>query len=113
MWTFRVSDRFGDSGLTSLLGLERVNNSCEIVDFVVSCRVFQRGVEEAMLARTVSFCRDLGLKRLRAAYLPTDKNSPCLEFWRRSGFTAAANSTTFIWDLANAYDPPPHIKVEG
>jgi FkbH-like protein len=112
LWTFRVSDRFGDSGLTSLLGLERVDNTGEIVDFVVSCRVFQRGVEEAMLARTVSFCRDLGLKRLRAAYLPTDKNRPCLEFWRRSGFTAAADSTTFIWDLANAYDPPPHIRMK-
>jgi len=114
LWTFRVSDRFGDSGLTALLGLERVDEDAEIVDFVVSCRVFKRGVEEAMLARAVAFCREAGLKRLRAEYLPTDRNRPCLEFWRRSGFAAdGATTTTFVWDLADAYDPPTHLRVEG
>lgn len=110
-WTFRVSDRFGDSGLTALLSLERKEDTAEIVDFVVSCRVFRRGVEAAMLARAVSFCRDLGLKQLRAVYQATEKNLPCLEFWRESGFSADGDS--FVWDLADSYATPSHLRMEG
>jgi FkbH-like protein len=115
-WTFRVSDRFGDSGLTALLSLERKEDTAEIIDFVVSCRVFRRGVEAAMLARAVSFCCELGLKQLRAVYLATDNNSPCLEFLQRAGLTAldgGDDEATFVWDLADAFDPPAHINLEG
>jgi FkbH-like protein len=112
-WTFRVSDRFGDSGLTALLGIERIGDSAEMTDFVVSCRVFQRGVEEAILAHAVALCCKRGMTHLTAIYHPTDKNKPCLEFWRRSGFSVNSNDGyTFMWDLANTYDPPAHIKIE-
>ena len=84
-----------------------------MTDFVVSCRVFQRGVEEAILAHAVALCCKMGMKRLTAIYHPTDKNKPCLEFWRRSGFSVNSNDGyTFMWDLANTYDPPTHIKIE-
>ena len=113
IWTFRVSDRFGDSGLTALLGIKRIDDSAEMTDFVVSCRVFQRGVEEAILAHAVALCCKMGMKHLTAIYHPTDKNKPCLEFWRRSGFSVNGNDGyTFVWNLANTYDPPTHIKIE-
>jgi len=111
LWTFRVSDRFGDSGLTALLSLERNAADATITDFLVSCRVFQRGVEEAIFAHAVSFCREAGLKQLHAVYLPTDKNQPCLEFLRGSGLIA--DNDTFVWDLADVFDPPAHINMEG
>ena len=111
LWTFRVSDRFGDSGLTGLLSLAQTGDNAEITDFLLSCRVFQRGVEDAMLAHAVAFCRKAGLKQLKATYQRTEKNAPCLEFLQRAGFTADNN--IFTWNIADAFDPPAHINMKG
>ena len=41
VWTFRVSDRFSDYGLTGLASLKIVRGSrFDYVDFLLSCRVF-------------------------------------------------------------------------
>src|SRR5690606_37640285 len=45
LWTARVRDRFGDSGLTGVLSVEARDDTAWIVDFVVSCRVFGRNLE--------------------------------------------------------------------
>ena len=87
LWTFRVSDRFGDSGLVGIVSLETEGERARIVDFVLSCRVFGRAIEETMVHVAVDHARALGAHEVRAEYLPTAKNKPCLEFWQqRSGF---------------------------
>src|ERR1700722_7139024 len=73
LWAFRVSDRFGDSGLTGILSLEIESSVANIVDFVLSCRVMGRNVERVMLACAAQYSAALGLKELRARYLPTSK----------------------------------------
>jgi FkbH-like protein len=110
-WAFRVSDRFGDSGLTALLSLELSGGEAEIVDFVVSCRVFKRGVEETMVSRAIEQCRRLGVERLVTRYEPTGKNAPCLAFWEASGFDRRGDGYTFVYDPARTYDPPAHIEI--
>jgi FkbH-like protein len=47
-WTITVADRFGDAGLTGLLGMEYEGELAHVVDFVLSCRVMGRKVEETM-----------------------------------------------------------------
>ena len=79
-WTFRVSDRFGDSGLVGLLSVERDGGSLRLVDFILSCRVFGRRVEDAMLKTAADFARSQGAEQVAAEYLPTPKNAPCLGF---------------------------------
>jgi FkbH-like protein len=108
---FRVSDRFGDSGLTALLSLERSDAEAEIVDFVVSCRVFKRGVEETMVAKAVEQCRRWGVDRLVARYIPTAKNAPCLAFWETSGFERQGDGNAFVFDTARPCEPPPHVAI--
>ena len=110
-WTFRVSDKFGDSGLTALLSLENRGDIAEIIDFVVSCRVFKRGVEETILAKAVVLCRSLGVRQVFSEYLPTKKNGPCLEFWKASCFDCQADNRTFVFDTSKPYAFPGHIKV--
>jgi len=35
VWTFRVSDKFGDSGLTGILSLELDGSRARIIDFAI------------------------------------------------------------------------------
>jgi FkbH-like protein len=77
MWTFRVTDRFGDYGLTGLLSLEIRATQARIVDFLASCRVLGRGLEEAMLRTAVDEAARHGAREVVAEYVPTARNSAC------------------------------------
>ena len=81
------------------------------MDFILSCRVIGRKVEETMLFTTVQYARSLGLKEVKAEYILTPKNKPCLDFWKKSGFQLNENGTSFTWDLEEEYDLPPQIEV--
>ena len=113
VWTFRVSDKFGDSGLTGLVSIEAGKEEGEIVDFVLSCRVIGRKVEETMLHTVIGFARSSGLKTVRARHFPTAKNKPCLEFWRKSGFRHDESSDVFAWDTQDAYPVPAGIHYSS
>lgn len=110
---FRVADRFGDSGIVGLCSLEPCTSepgepaSVPLVDFVLSCRVFGRGVEQAMLAAAMAVARAAGAERLVAEYRPTAKNEPTLRFLEGSG--AARSGSTFWWTGPIA--TPPHIQM--
>ena len=112
VWTFRVADKFGDSGLTGIASLETHDQTGRIVDFILSCRVFGRKIEEAMVYAITEAARTAGLKSVTATYLPTPKNKPCLEFWKKSGFRPIGDDT-FAWSLQQPYRLPEQIQLEG
>jgi FkbH-like protein len=112
LWTFRVSDKFGDSGLTGIISLKSENDRGKIVDFVLSCRVMGRGVEETMLHAVITRARALDLNQLFAEFIPTDRNQPCLEFWKKSGFTFQKNGRVFSWKATTPYPLPDWIKTD-
>jgi FkbH-like protein len=111
LWTFRVADRYGDAGLTGILGTEAGKDEVAITDFVLSCRVMGRKVEETMLSIAVDHARSLGLPRVIARYLPTERNSPCLRFFTHSGFRRE-DSETFVWSTTADYPAPACVLVE-
>jgi len=113
LWAFRVSDRFGDSGITGILSLEIQDLTGTIVDFVLSCRVMGRKIEEAMLYRAVHYARSKGLTDVRARFFPTEMNKPCLDFWLRSGFIYRATDNEFWWDVKNHYPNSESIMLDG
>ncbi|MEW6599504.1 MAG: HAD-IIIC family phosphatase [Nitrospirota bacterium] len=111
LWTFRVSDRYGDSGLTGIISLEMKNDHCRIVDFILSCRVMGRKVEETMLFTAIRYAKGLGLKKIKAEFIPTPKNKPCLDFWEKSGFHISENGRTFTWELDKEYYLPRQVEI--
>jgi FkbH-like protein len=111
LWAFRVKDKFGDSGLTGILSLESGSDSACIADFVLSCRVMGRSVENAMVAFAVQYCASAGLKELHAKYIPTPKNKPCLKFWLSSGFSHDENEKRFTWLLDKPYPFSEGVKI--
>lgn len=110
VWVFRVSDKLGDSGLTGLASLRVTADQAHVVDFVLSCRVMGRRVEEIMASWLVDLARQAGAGRVVATYLPTAKNKPCLEFWQRSGFRPAEGHV-FYWETAADFAKPACIRL--
>lgn len=115
LWTLRVSDKFGDSGLTGIMSMEWNGDEGRIVDFVLSCRVMGRKVEETMVHVLLQQARLVSLRTLQAEYLPTAKNAPCLRFLD-SIESACRNGNLFIWDVTKDVPLPECIActvVEG
>lgn len=112
VWNVRVSDRFGDAGLTGLVSMEIENSHARIVDFLLSCRVMGRKVEETMLHLAVSHARSAGAKEVLAEYVPTPKNAPCLEFWKRSHFAHQESKNAFSWDARQEYPAPEFVTIQ-
>jgi FkbH-like protein len=111
LWALTVSDRFGDAGLTGVISLEAEDGHGRIVDFILSCRVMGRKVENAMVHLAVERARKLGLGAIEAQYTPTSKNKPCFDFWQRSGFSAEENGR-FVWATDREYLLPTEIHLE-
>jgi FkbH-like protein len=82
----RLSDRFGDHGLVSVVVGRRDGDVLEIETWLMSCRVLKRGMEDAMLDALVEQARLLGVRRLRGHYVATRKNAMVAEHYSRLGF---------------------------
>ena len=109
VWTFRVTDKFGDAGLAGVASLAIEGDRGELIDFVLSCRVIGRNVEETILAFVTQAARDAGATHLVATYRPTEKNRPTLAFLQKSGMKRDA--AEFSWPLGDPYPAPNGIKV--
>jgi FkbH-like protein len=111
VWSFTVADRFGSAGLTGIVGLRCHERTALIEDFVLSCRVIGRCVEETILHVASVVCRRSGMAELQAVLLPTEKNGPCRDFLERSGLRRGATTETFVWDLSSEYPLPTVIAL--
>lgn len=85
LWTLTVSDRFGASGLTGIVSVEMDGETARLTDFLLSCRVMGRRVEESMLFLAESFAHAKGAREMVADFVPTKRNAPCLQFFEASG----------------------------
>ena len=111
-FVFRTSDRFGDHGLTGVASLSVSGAQGQIDDFVLSCRVMGRGVEQAMLHALIVHAKSIGLDRLIASYIATPRNSPCkLFFDEDSSFSPSRSGNEYVWEIANSYAAPQHVTV--
>jgi FkbH-like protein len=113
MWAITVSDRFGDAGLTGVLGIEREADTVRVVDFVLSCRVMGRKVEETMTHLAVAHARAEGARRVEARLIPTAKNQPCRDFWSGSGWSADESGDLYAWDASAEYPRPAAVTLTG
>ena len=84
----RVSDRFGDSGITGTVFLEPVGDVGVNIDtLLLSCRILGKGIEDAFVKTVLNLLRLDGYRKLTADYLPTSKNGQTADFYDRLGMT--------------------------
>ena len=106
---FRVSDRFGEYGVTGLGTIKSVDTVAFITDFVLSCRVMGRGVENAMLSSLIDLARIHQIDTVRATHQPTDRNMPCEAFFEtHSKFDSEGG--VYSWQVKNPYKKPDFIE---
>ena len=91
----RVRDAFSDYGLTAIA----VIDGPEIVQVVMSCRVFGLGVEPKLLAAAIEHIRDVGAREVLARTSPTGRNAPSLGLFAAGGFTEEADGDARSWRL--------------
>jgi len=91
---FRVTDRFGDYGITGLVIVERKPQTqhARIDSFLMSCRVLGRNVERALFDTLVADLAVEGVRVLEAEYLRTPKNSQVEELFDRFGLELTDSS---------------------
>jgi FkbH-like protein len=110
LWAISVSDRLGDAGLTGIVSTEATDSGVNVVDFVLSCRVMGRRVEETMVHLAVEAARKRSRQRVVAELRPTAKNKPCLTFLEESKLRSE-NGMTFVWDASEPYPLPGVIAL--
>jgi|GEM_PF-50972 len=87
VYSLRVTDKFGDNGLTGVAIIEPKADSWEVDTLLLSCRVMGRGVETALLAFIAEQAQQSGIKTLQGWFLPTAKNEPAKDCYSRHNFS--------------------------
>lgn len=87
IYAFDVRDKFGDYGIVGLVIVEELNDKEWFIDtFLLSCRVMNRQVENAMMSFICEQALKNGIEIIRGEYIPTKKNMPAKDFYRNLGF---------------------------
>lgn len=113
----RLADRCGDNGMISIVICIQAGSEWIIDTWLMSCRVLNRRVEEAVLDVLASTGLSRGITRLTGHYVATGRNGMVREHYRRLGFVPGpASAGVDVWhlDLAS-YQPqrPPMTFVLG
>jgi FkbH-like protein len=85
-WQARLTDRFADHGMISVLIVRKGTTIWDIDTWIMSCRVLQREVESALMDRLINAATDAGAVTIEGVYIPTERNGLVADFFDRYGF---------------------------
>lgn len=83
---FRLADTFGDNGMISVVILHFVDGTALIDTWLMSCRVLERKVEQAVLNLIVAEAVRRNAKSVIGEYVPTARNHMVSEHYAKLGF---------------------------
>lgn len=82
------SDKYGDSGLVSVIILKKQEKTAFIDTFLMSCRVMGRKLEHVIINELATRCEGT----LIGEFIPTAKNAPVKELFERLGFSLVSDN---------------------
>ena len=90
----KVSDNFGDSGITGLciFNINRVSGEAEIDTLLMSCRVIGRNIEFALMDSVMNKIKLEGATIVKATYSMTLKNEQVKDFYERCSFNKVSSN---------------------
>jgi FkbH-like protein len=105
----KLSDRLGDHGLISVVACCVSGSDLAIRDWLMSCRVLSRTVEQHLMRYVFDCAKRLGLSRVTGEYVPTPKNAMVRDFFAQFGFekTAEDAGERTLWALSVQDFQPP------
>ena len=97
----KLTDKFGDNGIVSVLIGRKENCVLHIELLLMSCRVLKRDMEYAMLDALVDKCREQGITAVRGYYYPTRKNGMVQKLYADFGFTEVSGDDegNTVWEM--------------
>jgi len=105
----KVSDKFGDNGITGVYIVEKLDEEWIIDTFLLSCRIIGRGVEDVMISQLIERAKKDNVKRIKGKFIPTQKNKPSENFYEEFGFTLEGDF--WVFDINKPIKKIEHIKV--
>jgi FkbH-like protein len=109
----RLADRFGDNGMVSIVICVRSGEYWIIDTWLMSCRVLNRRVEEAVLDTLVANAKSRGICQIIGHYIPTGRNGLVKDHYFKLGFvpTKSDNSMeAWVLDLASYVPKKPPMQ---
>ena len=84
-YQIRFKDKFSDYGIISVIICERLADKWHIDTWLMSCRVLERGLENAIFNELVNHCANDGCLGLVGEYIPTRKNVIIRDLYKNLG----------------------------
>jgi FkbH-like protein len=104
----KLTDKFGDNGVVSVVVGEIDAQKLHIRLWLMSCRVLKREMEYAMMDELVRLAKDRNVTELRGYYYPTAKNGMVSDFYDKQGFTLIdedeRGNKTYALDISGVYE---------
>jgi FkbH-like protein len=106
----RVSDCFGDSGITGLAIIDkRRPKAWSVQNFLLSCRVIGRTVEYAFLSWLIEAAGKGGARTVALSYRSTSRNEVARSFLEASGGTESEGGQVWTFDVDEPEVLPQHF----
>lgn len=108
----KITDKFGDNGVVSVVIGKKENSSLHIDLWLMSCRVLKRDMEFAMLDELVKESLKNNISEIFGYYYKTAKNNMVKDLFASFGFEKinAAENGDSVWKLNTAdYTPSNHV----
>ena len=83
----QAKDKFGDYGIISILYLSKSLNSWNIDNWVMSCRVFAKSIESAILFSLIKHLKKNKKFKLKTTYIVSKKNHLIFDTLKNLGFS--------------------------
>lgn len=87
VFSFSLSDKFGDFGITGAAFVSILDNIAIIDDLLMSCRVLGRKAEETFINELFKFLKSKGADKCDLPFILTSKNKQVEDFLKRSNFS--------------------------
>tara|TARA_B110000459_G_scaffold196919_1_gene239640 strand:- start:10020 stop:11156 length:1137 start_codon:yes stop_codon:yes gene_type:complete len=112
----RLSDKYGEHGLVSVMLGEIKDVTCNIGLWLMSCRVFKRDLEFAMMDSFIKQCLKRNIKYVVGSYVSKDKNAMVSKIYEDVGFDLIEENdggAVFKLDVASYVTKNKRIEVLG
>ena len=110
----RLSDKFGDNGMISVVMCRQIGRDWHVDTWLMSCRVLGRRVEDAVLQELLLQARERGVDRIVGIYHPTERNKLVEDHYAKLGFALVERQQdgTTVWQLSVAEAPIATLPLE-
>lgn len=110
MFVYRASDRFGDYGIIAVTISRIVSDVFYIDEFVMSCRVMGKNIENAILEDMEEWAKKQGCRFVIGKYVETTKNLPVKFFYPNMGYEKIESSGEFKVSLTDKLERDYRLK---